>query len=201
MSLSFYLCLTVELNSCKERELSCGISLASVLFQLYSYWIELLQRGGTFLRVKFQFAPFHPQNWAYPHAHMHKHTHIHMHTWTLADVRCLLLSITEVWVTSDEVNSIMGKKSVIFKEKWKEKKKRWKSLNLTGTESLWGQRKYLNLPDLNLSIVFIIKNKKGIWLGHGECLNSSNIWIVIQLGLTTVISGLDFKCTMQHKWR
>ena len=47
-----------------------------------------------------------------------------MHTWTLADVRCLLLSITEVWVTSDEVNSIMGKKSVIFKEKRKEKKKK-----------------------------------------------------------------------------
>ena len=47
----------------------------------------------------------------------HTHTHTHTHTaLTLACVECLLPSIIKVWMASDEVNSVLGKKKVIFKQ-------------------------------------------------------------------------------------
>ena len=56
----------------------------------------------------------HTHRHTHIHTHTHTHTHIHTHThaWSLAGVRCQLPSIIEVQI----VNSIMGKKLVIFKQ-------------------------------------------------------------------------------------
>ena len=102
----------------------------------FNYGIELIWRAGTFMLDKFKFSHFHPQNWTYWHTH----------TCALAGVRCLLLAITDAWLTSDEVNSIMGEKSVIFKQKQQQRQE--KKLNLSSVESLWVQSKCLNLSGL-----------------------------------------------------
>ena len=158
---------------------------------------------------KFKFTPFQLQNWTYPHTHTHTHTHTHAHTHTHtcththtrthAGVKCPLPSVTEVWMTSDEVNSDREKKSVTFKQK---QKKMGKKLKVSGMESLWGQSihlnwwgiwtyptgtdrafeltqleliSHLNLFNLNLPL-FFKKEKEGFWLEHDEHLNSSRIW-------------------------
>ena len=84
-------------------------------------------------------------------------------SWTLAGVGYLLPSITEVWMTLDEANSVTRKKSVMFRnppqththtKKKKRKKKGRKKLNLSSVESLWGQSKCLNVPGIWTYLAF-----------------------------------------------
>ena len=56
-------------------------------------------------------------------------------------------------MTLDEVNSITGKKLVIFRQKKRKKEKVSKMFNLSDMESLWCQSVCLNSSDLNLLIV------------------------------------------------
>ena len=46
----------------------------------------------------------------------HRTELIHTHTSTLAGVGCLIPSVIKVWMTLDEINSVMGKELVTFKE-------------------------------------------------------------------------------------
>ena len=65
-------------------------------------------------------------------------------------------------MTSDEVNSVTGKKSVIFTGAGGGggRRRREIQLNLSGAEILFGQSTRLNLSDLNLSVIFLRKKKK-----------------------------------------
>ena len=78
---------------------------------------------------------------------------------------------------SDEVNSVTGKKSVIFKEG---EKKRRENVELIRREEPVGPKltleliRQLNLSDSNLSFVYN-KEKEGFLPGHEERMNFSNI--------------------------
>ena len=133
----------MESNLPEEWEPSSRIG-SDLLF--FKDGIELTGRARTFLLDKIRF-PCNPQNCIDPHTHAHTHAcmhaHAHTHTYTQVGVTCLLPSSrNKVYVTSDEVNSITGKKLVIFEER---KKNGGKKLNLSGMEILWGQSKCLHL--------------------------------------------------------
>ena len=70
---------------------------------------------------------FWPDEFLFTHRieliHTDRQTDRQTDTWALASIWYLLSSITEVLITSNEINSITEKKSVTFKPKKKKKKK------------------------------------------------------------------------------
>ena len=101
---------------------------------------------------KFRFAPFSAME-------LNLMEDCKLSCWMLTGVRWLLPSITEVQMTSDELNSVMGKKSVIFKEK----QKRQENFELSWHGEPVGPVQVPQLIQyLTLSVVFLKKKKKDL---------------------------------------